>query len=144
MLVACLHDEKDVVVNCLLWLLLSQQCVTILSCRSHISSRQQKWDHDNACKQHMELPRCNQALPKFPMRKFIIIALPCWIRLIHLWGRVGYGMCCFLDSTQTPTTVPRYNTQQNNYFISAYHYWQSTASQGSVRISFMDISMIPA
>jgi hypothetical protein len=38
-LVACLHKENDVVLDCLLWQLLSQQHVTILlSCCSHIGS----------------------------------------------------------------------------------------------------------
>ena len=38
MVVACSRKEKDVVVDCLLWLLQSLRRVLILSCRSHTNS----------------------------------------------------------------------------------------------------------
>ncbi len=54
-------------------------------------------------------------------------------------GVSGEYFLLSLDSTQSSRT---HYKMQNNYFIPGFHKWQNTASWGSVRISFMDISMV--
>jgi hypothetical protein len=64
---------------------------------------------------HMGLPQCDQGLQKLAMWQFIFIA---HMTLICSGGRVGCGMCFFLDSIQA-STMTHYKMHYN-YFISAF------------------------
>ncbi len=71
------------------------------------------------------------------MLQFIFIAN---ITLICSWGRVCCVMCfCILvDSIQSSEM---HYKMQHKYFLTGFRKWPNTASWGSVRISFMDISL---
>ncbi len=62
----------------------------------------------------------------------------------YLWGRVGCGVWgeYFLLSLDSTQSSEMHYKMQNKDFLTGYHKWPNTASWRSVRISFMDISMM--